>query len=122
MPFIGRMGVDLVAVSGPAMSHGDVTRCLQVLDDAVGRQQAEKSQLEAQGAMATTNMQNAAAGTVTQGNYQAHMQQAEVLKRQLDALRQDIMATQRVFAAGEDEAESMARSAAPGSITTGMQG
>lgn len=102
------------------MSHTMVRNCLQVMDDAMARQAAEKSQLMAQGAMAPVMMQNAAAGTVTESNYQAHVQQAEVLKRQLEALRQDIQATQGVFVAGEDEAESMARSAAPGAITGGM--
>lgn len=120
MPFVNGNGVVVVPVSGPAMSHTMVTNCLQVIDGALARQQAEKSQLQAQGDMAPTVMQNAAAGTVTQGNYQAHVQQAEVLKQALDLLRQDIAATQRVFADGEDTAESLARSAAPGPITGGM--
>ena len=102
------------------MSHSMVQACLGVIEESLGQQMAELTRLGATGGMARVAMQNAAAGTVTDSNYQLHQQQGQVLRQALMALREDIAGTQNVMVAGEDQAEQMARSAAPGSITGGM--
>jgi hypothetical protein len=102
------------------MSHAMVQACLGVVEESLAQQMAELTRLGATGAMSRVAMQNAAAGMVTEGNYQAHQQQGQVLRQALTALREDIAATQNVMVAGEDQAEQMARSAAPGAITNGM--
>lgn len=99
--------------AGPGMTHDMVTKALGIIGDGMAAQQRQLAQLDAQAAAVRTNIQNTAAGPITERNIQMLREHGLVLQRKLTQLQEDLGGGQLVFRQGEDSIAGVASRGGP---------